>query len=100
MAAGSLEEIDRVLDGLDVYADRLCELSFETQSTVQLLHAQEALQRVVRKLRVPGHAMINQLAVQAAAQELGGTLGQAHLDYQQPRTSCMHHRRTTTQPRR
>ena len=54
--------------------DRLCELSFDVFTTPERLRALERLERVARRLRTPGHALINQLDAQASEEELGGTL--------------------------
>jgi hypothetical protein len=80
MSASTCEEIAEVLRGLEAYADRLCALTFEKPGTPELLGSMECMYRVVRKLRVPGHALINQLRTQATNEELGGTLGQALAD--------------------
>ncbi|MBI2701488.1 MAG: hypothetical protein HYX31_20565, partial [Mycobacterium sp.] len=61
MSASTCEEIAEVLRGLEAYADRLCALTFEKPGTPELLGSMECMYRVVRKLRVPGHALINQL---------------------------------------
>ena len=76
MSAAVRAEVAEVLGELDVLADRLCRLNFEMHSTEELLRAREALQRVVRKLRVPGHAMVNQLSATATPAEVGGTVAQ------------------------
>ena len=68
------------MGGLEAFADRLCELTFDVQSTPELLRARESLQRIVGKLRVPGHGLVNQLAARATPEELGGSLGQALAD--------------------
>ena len=80
MSASTCEEIVEVLGGLEACADRLCELTFEVPDTAALLRIVEGLHRVVRKLRVPGHAVVNQLKTDATNEELGGTLGQALAD--------------------
>ncbi|GAB3001436.1 HNH endonuclease signature motif containing protein [Mycobacterium bourgelatii] len=80
MSTGTSEDIAEILGGLDALADRMCELTYESQTTAELLRARESLERIVRKLRVPGHGMVNQLAAQATCEELGGTLRQALAD--------------------
>ncbi|WP_155772039.1 DUF222 domain-containing protein, partial [Mycobacterium asiaticum] len=80
MSASTPQEIVEVLDGLEACADRLSALDFDACGTGELLSIIEGMQRVVRKLRVPGHAVVNQLGVVATGQELGGTLGQALAD--------------------
>jgi Domain of unknown function (DUF222) len=43
-------------------------------TTPERLRALGRLERVVRRTRTPGHALINQLDAQASEEELGGTL--------------------------
>lgn len=80
MASSSDEDIDEVLGGLEACAERMCELIFDAQSTAGLLRIVDTMHRVARKLQVPGHAVINQLRMQATGQELGGTVSSALAD--------------------
>lgn len=80
MSASTCEQIAEALGSLESHSDRLCELTFEAPDTAGLLGIIEGVHRVVRKLRVPGHAVINQLTTDATNEELGGTLGQALAD--------------------
>ncbi|OBF44657.1 hypothetical protein A5787_13460, partial [Mycobacterium sp. 852002-50816_SCH5313054-b] len=80
MGASSREEIVEVFDALDHDAERLCALSFDVFTTPERLRALERLERVARRLRTPGHALINQLGAQASTAELGGTLRSALAD--------------------
>ncbi|OBI97765.1 HNH endonuclease signature motif containing protein [Mycobacterium asiaticum] len=80
MSASTPQEIVEVLDALEACADRLGDLDFDACGTGELLSIIEGTQRVVRKLRVPGHAVITQLGLVATGYELGGTLGQALAD--------------------
>ena len=64
-------------DVLESGAEGLSELSFDVLTTPERLRALERLERVARRLRAPGHALINQLAEQANQEELGGTLRDA-----------------------
>ncbi len=80
MGASSREEIVEVFDALDHDAERLCALSFDVFTTPERLRALERLERVTRRLRTPGHALINQLGTQASKSELGGTLRSALAD--------------------
>jgi len=80
MSSSSREDIVEVFDALDADVDRVCELSFEALTTPELLGMLERLEKVVRRLPVPGHGLINQLVQQAASQELGGKLGHALAD--------------------
>ena len=73
VGAGTREDIVEVFDALDGEFDRLCELSFEVLTTPERLRALKRLDRVVRRLRTPRHALINALAAQAGEEELGGS---------------------------
>src|ERR1700757_4390045 len=77
MGSSSREEIFEVLNALDADLDRLCALSFDVFTTPERLRALERLERVVRRLRTPEHALINQLNAQASEEELGGNLRSA-----------------------
>jgi Domain of unknown function (DUF222) len=80
MGSSSREEIVEVFDALDADAERLCALSFGVLTTPERLRALERLERVARRLRAPGHTLINQLDAQAGDEELGGTLRSALAD--------------------
>jgi len=80
MGCSSREEIVGVFDVLDAGLDRLCKLSFDVFTTPERLRALERLERVARRLRTPGHALINQLDAQAGEEVLGGTLRSALAD--------------------
>ena len=77
MESSSREEIVEVFDALDADLDRLCALTFDGFTTPERLRALERLERAARRLRPPGHALINQLGEQAGEEELGGTLRSA-----------------------
>ena len=70
MSSSGREEIVEVFATLDADVDRLCELSFDVFTTPERLRALERLERVARRLRVPQHALINQLGAQAGETEL------------------------------
>ncbi|SON62552.1 hypothetical protein MSIMFI_04077 [Mycobacterium simulans] len=72
MGSGTREEIVEVFDALDAGLDRLCGLTFEVLTTPERLGFLERLERIARRLPVPGHALINQLAGQSSEEELGG----------------------------
>ncbi|SON63544.1 hypothetical protein MSIMFI_05075 [Mycobacterium simulans] len=74
MGSGTREEIVEVFDALDAGLDRLCGLTFEVLTTPERLALLERLERIARRLPVPGHALINQLAEQSSEEELGGKL--------------------------
>jgi Domain of unknown function (DUF222) len=80
MGSSSRAEIVEVFDVLDADAERLCALSFDVLTTPERLRALERLERVARRLRAPGHTLINQLDAQAGDEELGGTLRSALAD--------------------
>jgi Domain of unknown function (DUF222) len=74
MPASTREEVVEVVGTLDADLDRLCGLSFEALTTPERLRVLERLESVARRLRAPGHALINQLAEQVGDEELGGKL--------------------------
>jgi hypothetical protein len=76
----SREEIVAVLDALDAAVDRACELSFDALTTPERLRILERLEQVARRMPVPQHALINQLAEQSDETELGGRLPRALAD--------------------
>jgi hypothetical protein len=80
MRSSSREEIGEVLDALDADLDRACGLSFEALTTPERLRILVRLEKVARRLPVPGHAVINQLAEQASREELGAKLPDALAD--------------------
>ena len=71
------DDVVAVLDRVDAAVEDLCELTFDPLTTPERLRVLERLERVARRLRVPGHALINQLAEQANEEELGGKLRDA-----------------------
>ena len=74
MGCSSREEIVEVFDAHEAALDRLCELSFDVLTTPERMRALERLERAARRLRAPGHGLINQLGAEAGEEELGGTL--------------------------
>jgi hypothetical protein len=77
MASSTREDIVDRLDALDAGLDQLCSLSFDVLTTPERLRVLKRLETNARRLRVPGHALINQLAEQAGDEELGGRLADA-----------------------
>jgi len=77
MTSSTREEVVEVLGALDVGLDGLCGMSFDVLTTPERLRVLERLEGVTRRLRVPGHALINQLAEQATDENLGGRLADA-----------------------
>ncbi|GLD26718.1 hypothetical protein Mkiyose1665_23610 [Mycobacterium kiyosense] len=79
MLANTREEIVEVLDACDAAVERLCELRFEVLSTPERMAILERLETVVRRLPVPQHQLLNQLAA-VSKEELGDTLRNALAD--------------------
>jgi Domain of unknown function (DUF222) len=80
MRASNREDIGQVFDALDADLDRACELSFDALTTRERLRILVRLEKIARRLPVPGHQLINQLAEQASPEELGGKLPHALAD--------------------
>jgi hypothetical protein len=80
MLSSSGEEIEQAFERSMLDVDRVCELSFEALTTPELLRMLERLEKVARRLPVPGHGLINQLVQQATPAELGGKLSHALAD--------------------
>ena len=66
-----------MFDALDADLDRACALSFDASNTQQCLELLERCERFRRRIAAVEHPLINNLAHQATAEELGGTLPQA-----------------------
>src|ERR1700756_5471113 len=80
MLSSSRKEVAEGFDALEADLDRVCELSFDALTTPERLRILERLERVARRLVVPGHQLINQLAGQASPEELGGKLSRVLAD--------------------
>jgi hypothetical protein len=80
MHSSSREEIVAVLDALDADLDRSCALSFDALTNPERLRILMRLEKMARRLPVPGHELINQLAQQASQEELGAKLSDALAD--------------------
>ncbi|BBZ43928.1 HNH endonuclease signature motif containing protein [Mycobacterium parmense] len=74
---GDRESITAAFDVLDSAMDTLAELDFDALTTPEWLALLERCERVRRRLPVPEHQLINNLARQATAEELGGKLSHA-----------------------
>ena len=74
MRSSTREDIVEVFDALNAVVSRVCELSFDVLTTPERLGLLERLEQEARRLPVPGHELINQLAEQADDTELGGRL--------------------------
>jgi hypothetical protein len=77
MRSSTREEIVETFDALHEAVSRLLDLSFDAMTTPECLAMLERLEREIRRLPVPGHALINQLSRQADEVELGGKLRHA-----------------------
>src|SRR5271156_4784623 len=77
MHSSSREEIVRRFDAFRDAVSGLLGLSFEVLTCPELLGMLQRLEQDTRRLPVPGHALINQLARQASETELGGKLSHA-----------------------
>ncbi len=77
MRSSSREEIVETFDDLHEVVSRLLGHFFDVFTTPECLAMLERLEREIRRLPVPGHALINQLGQQADEAELGGKLGHA-----------------------
>ena len=76
--------------------DAVLDLDFESLTTPERLALLERCETVRRRLPAVEHPLINALAADADATELGGKLSWAlvpppHLDHGQPRTNQFHH---------
>jgi Domain of unknown function (DUF222) len=80
MHASSREEIQGDFDALRAAVSRIVGHAFDALTTPERLALLEGLERETRRLRAPGHALINGLAEQAGPQELGGPLPHALAD--------------------
>jgi hypothetical protein len=80
MCSSSREEIHEDFDALRSVVSRILEHSYEALTTPERLTWLERLEQETRRLRVPGHQLINQLAEQAPPEELGGKLPHALAD--------------------
>ncbi|MFZ1175519.1 MAG: HNH endonuclease signature motif containing protein, partial [Mycobacterium sp.] len=80
MRAGSREEILEDFDTLRAAVSRILEHPFDALNTPERLALLERLEHETRRLRVPGHALINQLAEQSDSTELGGKLSHVLAD--------------------
>jgi hypothetical protein len=80
MGSSSREEITEVFDALHDAVSLLLELSFDALTTPERLGLLERLEHETRRLPVPGHQLINQIAEQSDSTELGGTLSHALAD--------------------
>ncbi|MDC8985667.1 DUF222 domain-containing protein, partial [Mycobacterium marinum] len=71
------EAITAAFDALDTAVDAVAGLDFDALTTPEWLALLERSERVRRRLPVPEHQLINNLAHHASAEELGGKLSHA-----------------------
>ncbi|BBX97273.1 hypothetical protein MLAC_25670 [Mycobacterium lacus] len=74
------EAITAAFDALDAAVDGVVGLRFDALSTREWLTLLERVERVRRRLPVPEHQLINNLARQATTEELGAKLSHAIAD--------------------
>jgi len=80
MRSGDREEIAADYAALREVVSRLLGHSYEALTNPERLQLLQVLECETRRLRAPGHQLINQVAEQAASAELGGTLSWALAD--------------------
>ena len=80
MRSSSREEIEEDFDALSTVVSRIVVHAFDGLTTPERLALLERLERETRRLRAPGHELINQVAEQAGLQELSGPLPHALAD--------------------
>ena len=74
MCSISREVIQADFDALRGVVSRILGHSYDALTAPERLTLLEGLERETRRLRVPGHQLINQLAEQSTVEELGGRL--------------------------
>src|SRR5437016_13507925 len=72
MLSSSREEIEADYAGLRAAVSRILEHSYDALTTPERLALLEQLEHETRRLRVPGHALINQISEESNTTELGG----------------------------
>ena len=80
MRSSDREEIQEVVDALDADMVRACGLSFDVLTNPERLGLLEKLEKIARRLPVPGHALINQVARESTPDEIGGKLSRVLAD--------------------
>ncbi len=80
MHSSDREEIEADFAALHAAVSRILEHSFDALTTPDRLTYLQRLERETRRLPVPGHVLINQLAEQAGREELGARLPDALAD--------------------
>jgi uncharacterized protein DUF222 len=80
MCSSCREEIREDFDALRSAVSRVLGHSYDALTTPERLALLEQLECETRRLRVPGHELINQIAEQSDSTELGGRLAHALAD--------------------
>ncbi|ODR06413.1 hypothetical protein BHQ21_11520 [Mycobacterium sherrisii] len=80
MRSSSREEIQRDFAALKDAVSRVVGHSFDALATPERLALLEQLEQATWRLQAPGHELINQIAEESDASELGGTLAHALAD--------------------
>jgi hypothetical protein len=80
MRASDRDEITASFAALHEAVSRVVAHSYDVLTTPERLTLLEKLEGETRRLRVPGHELLNQLAEQATPKELGGKLAHALAD--------------------
>jgi hypothetical protein len=80
MSSTTREQVQEDFDALHAAVSRVVEHEYDALTTPERLALLERLERETRRLRVPGHQLINQLDEQAPPEELGGQLSLALAD--------------------
>lgn len=80
MTVTSREDMQHDYDELRAVVSRIQGHSYDALTNPERLQLLEVLEHESRRLQVPGHQLINQLAEQADSTELGGKLGWALAD--------------------
>ena len=80
MGCSTRADWEQALGALRGSVSRLLELTADSLTSPDLMTTLGELEVQCRRLSVAGHVLINQLATQATAAELGGTLGRALAD--------------------
>ncbi len=80
MLSSGREEIQEDVDALRAVVSRIQRHSFAALTTPERLGLLAALEQEARRLRAPGHALINQLLADSDSDELGGKLSHVLAD--------------------
>ncbi len=80
MISSTREEIQEDFDALRATVSRIVGHSFDVLTTPERLALLEQLEQETRRLRVPQHQLINQIAEHSDSTELGGKLTNALAD--------------------